>query len=188
MKNNILLLRIDRLVDAFGEQLRWLCLWITLGTFIVVMVRYLLQSGQWLGLSLTAVQESVMMAHAALFMLAAAYTLRHDEHVRVDVFYRRFSPRQRAWVEVLGTLLLLLPMATLILITSLEFVEVSWLMRERSREADGLPGVYALKALIPVSAGLLIAQGLIELWRHGRIALGATVDTGTEKLDRQGGF
>lgn len=188
MKNNTILQRIDLLVDAFGEQLRWLCLWITLGTFVVVVVRYLLQSGQWLGLSLTAVQESVMYAHAALFMLSAAYTLRHDEHVRVDVFYRRFSPRQRAWIDVAGTLLLLLPMTTLILITSLDFVEVSWLMRERSREADGLPAVYALKTLIPLSAGLLILQGLIELWRHGRIALGVAVETPPLHHDSQGGF
>jgi TRAP-type mannitol/chloroaromatic compound transport system permease small subunit len=105
-------------------------------------------------------------------MLASAYTLRSDAHVRVDVFYRRFTPRTRAIIDLLGSLLFLLPMAGFILWSSLDYVEFSWRLKEKSQEAEGLPWLYLLKTLIPLMGGLLIWQGLIEILRNAVILAG----------------
>ena len=120
-----------------------------------------------------------MYLHAMLFMLASGYTLKHNAHVRVDVLYRNFSPRRKAWVDIFGTLFLLFPMCGFILYVSLDFVQFSWQIQERSGEAEGLPYVYVLKTLIPVMAGMLLFQGLVELLRNGAILLGKS--TGTEQ-------
>lgn len=162
----------DQVTESVGKVLSWLCLWITVGTFLVVLVRYGFQSSRIGGLSLNALQESIMYSHAALFMLAAGYALKHDEHVRVDVFYRRLSPQRKAVIDLFGTFFLLLPLSTVIFYTSLDFVSVAWTMGERSREADGLPWVYVLKALIPISAGMLMLQGIVEALRQGLVLLG----------------
>jgi TRAP-type mannitol/chloroaromatic compound transport system permease small subunit len=113
-----------------------------------------------------ALQESVTYLHGLLFMLAAAYTLRHDEHVRVDIFYRRFSPHRKAWINCLGTLVFLLPVCGFIFFSSLHFVSESWRVREASPLPGGLPGVFLLKSLIPLMALTLFIQGLAELLRN----------------------
>jgi TRAP-type mannitol/chloroaromatic compound transport system permease small subunit len=128
-------------------------------TFLIVVLRYVFDMG-WIWM-----QESVLWMHAAVFMLAAAYTLNRDEHVRVDIFYRGLDPRRRALVDVLGTLLLLLPMMLFLFVSSLDYVGNSWVRGEGSREAGGLPfpAVPLLKSLIPLTAGLLILQGVANL-------------------------
>jgi TRAP-type mannitol/chloroaromatic compound transport system permease small subunit len=128
-------------------------------TFLIVVLRYVFDMG-WIWM-----QESVLWMHAAVFMLAAAYTLNRDEHVRVDIFYRGLDPRRRALVDVLGTLLLLLPMMLFLFVSSLDYVGNSWARGEGSREAGGLPfpAVPLLKSLIPLTAGLLILQGVANL-------------------------
>lgn len=137
-----------------GRAVAWLTLAMVLVTFLVVMLRYLLDSGYiWM-------QESVTWMHGLVFMLAAAYTLQHDEHVRVDIFYRRLGTRGRAWVNLLGTLFLLMPTALFIFYTSLDFVARSWRVGESSAEAGGLPALYLLKTVIPLAAVLLLLQGL----------------------------
>jgi TRAP-type mannitol/chloroaromatic compound transport system permease small subunit len=127
--------------------------------FVIVALRYVFDLG-WIWM-----QESVLWMHAATFMLAAAYTLRHDEHVRVDIFYGRLTSRGRALVDILGTLLLLLPMMIFLIVSSWDYVSVSWTIREGSREAGGLayPAVPLLKSLIPLTAGLVCLQGLANL-------------------------
>jgi len=97
--------------------------------------------------------------HALVFMLGAAYTLRHDGHVRVDIFYQQRTPRARAWINLAGTLLLLMPVCGFIIISSLDYVAAAWSIREGSREAGGLDGVFLLKTVIPVMGGLLLLQG-----------------------------
>jgi TRAP-type mannitol/chloroaromatic compound transport system permease small subunit len=128
-------------------------------TFIVVTLRYVFDLG-WIWM-----QESVIWLHAAVFMLAAAYTLKHDEHVRVDIFYRRLDARKRAWVDVVGTAVMLLPMMGSLIYLSWDYVTVSWSIREGSREAGGLPFPFVplLKTLIPVTAGLICVQGIANL-------------------------
>jgi len=144
---------LDRFAEATGRIIAWLTLGMVLITFTVVILRYLFQTGS------IAMQESVTYLHASVFMLGAAYTLKHDGHVRVDILYQRYTPRTRAWIDLLGTLLLLFPVCLFILFASLEYVANSWSLLEGSREADGLDGVFLLKTAIPVMAVLLLLQG-----------------------------
>src|SRR4051812_10700444 len=138
--------RIDRVNILIGRAASWCALAIVLIGFAVVLLRYVLGLGSiWL-------QESIIYAHAALFLLAAAWTLREGGHVRVDVLYADASPRVKAWVDLLGALLLLLPFCLAIVWFSLPYLERSWAILERSRETSGLPLVFLLKTLIPVFA------------------------------------
>ena len=147
---------IDRANTAIGRAASWCALAIVLIGFAVVLLRYVLGMGSiWL-------QDSVLYAHAALFLLAAAWTLKEGGHVRVDVFYADASPRAKASVDLLGSLLLLLPFSIAILWFSLPYVTRSWAILERSREASGLPLVFLLKTMIPVFAVLLALQGLSQ--------------------------
>jgi TRAP-type mannitol/chloroaromatic compound transport system permease small subunit len=153
---------IDRLSVAVGRVVAWLTLAMVVVTFLIVLLRYLF------GLGFIWMQESVTWMHATIFMLGAAWALRSGDHVRVDVFYKKMSPRRQGWVDLLGTLLLLLPMCGYIFFESLPYVQQSWEIRERSREASGLPGLFLLKTLIPLTALLLALQGVSDLVRAAR--------------------
>lgn len=144
---------LDSLAELTGRIISWLTLAMVIITFSVVVLRYVFESGS------IALQESVTYMHAVVFMLCAAYTLKHDAHVRVDIFYQRWSVRTRAWADLLGTLLLLVPVCVFIIASSLGYVAASWSILEGSQEAGGLDGVYLLKTAIPVMAGLLLLQG-----------------------------
>jgi TRAP-type mannitol/chloroaromatic compound transport system permease small subunit len=145
--------------EWFGRAVSWLSLLMVLITFTVVVLRYVFDLG-WIWL-----QESVTFMHGALFLVGAAYTLKHEGHVRVDIFFQQFSPRKQAWVDLLGSLLLLMPVCLFIFIVSWDYVAQSWALREGSREAGGLDGVYLFKSLILVMAGLLLMQGVSTVIR-----------------------
>lgn len=151
---------LEGISEILGGAVSWLSLVMVLVTFLIVVLRYAFDLG-WIWL-----QESVTYMHAALFLVGAAYTLKHEGHVRVDIFYRRFSPRTRAWVDLGGSLLLLLPVCLFIFSVSWEYVVQSWALYEGSREAGGLDGVYLLKSLMLVMAGLLVLQGLAQAIRR----------------------
>lgn len=141
---------IDRFSEATGKAVSWLTLVMVVVTFTIVVMRYVFDAGLiWL-------QESVIWLHAAVFMLGAAYTLKHDEHVRVDVFYRTGSARHKAWVDLLGVLLFLLPVCGFLLIKSWDFAAVSWSIKESSRESGGLP-----YPLIPMAKSILVAMPFV---------------------------
>ncbi|MCK5639779.1 MAG: TRAP transporter small permease subunit [Gammaproteobacteria bacterium] len=146
--------RLDTINEWVGRTVAWLTLAMVVITFTVVVLRYLFNIG-WI-----AMQESITYMHALVFMLGAAYTLKHEGHVRVDIFYRKFSPRTRAWVDLLGTLFLLLPVCLFIFWVSWDYVAASWRVLEGSQETGGLPLVFLLKSIIPLMAGLMILQGL----------------------------
>lgn len=152
--------RIDHLTERSGRLLAWFSLGMMVITVLVVILRYLFNLG-WI-----ALQESILYLHACAFMLGAAWTLKHDGHVRVDIFYRRLSVRGKAWVDLLGTLLLLLPVCVFIFAISFDYVWASWQLLERSQEAGGLPGVFLLKSLILLQPALLILQGVAEICRN----------------------
>jgi len=149
-------LRLDRIAELVGNAAAWMALALVLVTFTVVMLRYLFQLG-WI-----AMQESILYLHASLFLLGAAYTLKKDGHVRVDIFYRGFSAKRKALVDLLGSLLLLLPVCSFLLWASWDYVTIAWSIHEGSQEAGGLPYVYLLKTLIPVAVLLLILQGISQ--------------------------
>ena len=147
---------IDRLSELTGRLTAWLTLAMVLVTCLVVILRYVFDIGFiWL-------QESVTWMHAVVFMLGAAYTLEREEHVRVDVFYRRFGERGRAVVDLLGVVVFLLPLCGWIDWSSWDFVATSWRIGEASRESGGLPYpmVPLLKSVLVVMPAALALQGL----------------------------
>ncbi len=155
--------RIDHLMAAIGRAVMWLSLFLVLTQFSVVLMRYAFGIGSiWLS-------ESIMYAHAALFLLAAAWTLQQDGHVRVDVFYSKASPRTKAIIDLFGSIIFLIPFMAVILFFSLPYAARSWSILERSRETSGLPFVYLLKTLIPLFALLMALQGLSQAMRAVRL-------------------
>jgi TRAP-type mannitol/chloroaromatic compound transport system permease small subunit len=163
---------IDSLCRWIGYVVAWLTLAMVLVTFTIVMLRYGLNTG-WI-----AMQESVIWMHAMVFLAGAAYTLQQDGHVRVDIFYRNFGSRGKAWVDLLGTLLLLLPTCGFIFYTSWDYVATSWSLQEGSRETGGIPAIYLLKSFMLLMALLLILQGLAIAWRSLLHLLYKDQDTG----------
>ena len=125
--------RLDRISTAVGQAAAWLTLFMVIITFVVVVMRYVFDAG------LIWVQESVVWMHAMVFMLGSAYTLRAEEHVRVDVFYRNMGEQRRAWVDLVGVLIFLMPVCLFLAWKSFDFVTQSWSIREASRESGGLP-------------------------------------------------
>jgi TRAP-type mannitol/chloroaromatic compound transport system permease small subunit len=151
--------RIDRLNAAIGRTVAWLCLFVVVAQFAVVVLRYGFGIGSiWL-------TESIIYGHATLFMLAAAWTLREGGHVRVDVFYAEASPRTKAAVDLCGALLLLLPFMLVLAWFALPYVARSWAILETSRETSGIPAVFLLKTLIPLFAILMALQGVSQAIR-----------------------
>jgi len=150
---------IDRITSIIGRAGAWCCLFVVVGEFAVVILRYAFGFGS------IRLQESVLYAHAGVFMLAAAWTLQIDGHVRVDIFYAQARPRTRALIDLAGALVFLLPFAVALALLSIPYVERSWSILERSRETSGLPFVYLLKTLIPFFALLLGLQGIAQAMR-----------------------
>lgn len=161
---------IEAVTAAIGRAALWCCLYAVLAEFAVVLMRYAF------GIGSIKLQESVLYAHAGLFMLAAAWTLQVGGHVRVDVFYAQARPRTRALVDLFGAVLFLLPFAAVLAALSLPYVERSWAILERSREASGLPFVYLLKTLIPVFALLIGLQGIAQALRAALVLAGSRAD------------
>ena len=127
--------------------------------FSIVVLRYGFNIGS------IALQESITYMHGLVFMLAIAHTLKIDGHVRVDIFYQRWGTKGRAWVNLIGSLCLLLPVCIFIMHISWDYVQTSWSYYEGSREAGGLDAVFLLKSLIPLMAALLLLQGLSEVMK-----------------------
>lgn len=155
--------RIDRLTTGIGRAAAWLVLVVVLLQFALVIARYLFGLGSvWL-------TETVIYAHAALFMLASAWTLSAGGHVRVDIFYAEGSPRTKARVDLLGALLLLLPFMLVLVWLSVPYAARSWAILEHSQEASGLPLVFVLKTLIPLFALLMALQGIAQAIRAAAV-------------------
>ena len=157
---------IDRVSAAVGRAAAWCCLFIVLVEFSTVVLRYAF------GIGSIAAQESVLYAQAALFTLAAAWTLQAGGHVRVDVFYAQAKPRMQALVDLFGALVFLLPFASVLGLLSIPYAARSWAILERSRETSGLPLVYLLKTLIPTFAVLIGLQGVAQAIRAAHVLIG----------------
>ena len=155
-----LVARIDSFTDRMGRIIAWLMLAMVLLTLVIVVMRYALDQGAIL------LQESVMYLHAVAFMLGIPFALKQDVHVRVDIVYARLSPRGRAWVDLAGHLLFLVPVSLFILVYSHGYVASAWRIMEGSAEVGGMPAVFLLKTLIPVMATLLLLQGSAEILRN----------------------
>ena len=158
---------IDALSEVTGRAVAWLALFMVLLQFAIVLMRYVF------GVGSIFMQEGMIYLHASLFMLAAAYTLKHNGHVRVDVFYRTASPKRKAWTNLLGTLFLLWPFCFVVVEASLPYVMDAWAIREGSKETSGIQAVFLLKTLIPVFAVLVALQGLSLMAHSVRVIAGA---------------
>ncbi len=155
MKPLIWLVRtVDGLNGLIGRAVSWLLLPVVLLAFAVVLLRYVAGTGYpWFS-------EIYTWLNGAVVMLAAAYVLREGGHVRVDLFYKSMSRRNRAWVDLIGVWTLLLPMMGTIFYLSLPIVERSWRMREASATADGLGFLFVVKTCVLVFCVLVSLQGI----------------------------
>jgi len=155
---------INTFNKAIGYGVAWLAIAMMLVTSTVVFMRYGLNTGSLM------LQDSVTYMHASLFMLGTAYALQQEAHVRVDIFYRSFSARSKAWVDSLGAIIFLLPLCVFLFWISWHYVAQSWSIQESSADAGGIPAVFLLKSLLlamPVLLGLQaisqVASNLITL-------------------------
>lgn len=155
---------VDRLNDWIGGAVAWLVpAMVLLGAFNAV-ARY---AGRWAGFNLSsnAYLELQWYLFSLIFLLGAAHTLRRDAHVRVDVLYGRLAPRARDWLDIVGTLVFLIPFCFFVLWLSWPMVRNSWQVLEISSDPGGLPR-YPIKSVIPVAFVLLLLQGMAEIARR----------------------
>ncbi|MDC9726061.1 MAG: TRAP transporter small permease subunit [Gammaproteobacteria bacterium] len=153
---------IESITEWVGRTASWLVLAMVLLICYDVAMRYLFQQGS------VALQELEWHLFALIFLLGSAYTLKHDEHVRVDILYqsRFLTDKHRALINIFGTLLFLLPFCILMLITAWPFVENAFYYNEGSPDPGGLPYRYLLKATLLIAFGLLILQGIAGLLKN----------------------
>ncbi|MBL4712085.1 MAG: TRAP transporter small permease subunit [Gammaproteobacteria bacterium] len=151
---------IENFIDWSGRTVSWLSLLLVLVTFVVVVLRYVFDYGS------IALQETATYLHASVFLVGMAYTMQQNAHVRVDIFYSRFSKHTKAWVDLFGALFLLLPFMLFVSWISWRYITDSWSVFEGSREAGGLPAVFLLKTLILVMTTLLILQACTQITRN----------------------
>jgi len=167
---------VDALNDWIGKAIQWLVLLMVLVGAASTLLRY---SARWLGLTLnlTPISEAGWYMFSVIFLLGAAYALRHDVHVRVDVLYERLGAKARSWVDLGGTVLFLIPFSILMLWVSYPAVRTSWQIRETSPDPGGLPR-WPIKALILVSFGLLLLQAVSQTVRAVDVIRSGTGDAG----------
>ncbi len=150
---------LDRINRATGRAARWFVVAMVALQFVIVLLRYVF------GISFIFLDEGVLYLHCMIFMLGAGYTLLVDGHVRVDIFYSRWSARGRARLNGLGAAFALLPGAAAIAWFSLPFVSNSWKNLDGAISVGGIPATFLLKSLIPAFCLLLLLQGLSGLLR-----------------------
>ena len=172
---------IDRVNERLGVGIYWLSLFMVLIGAYNAVARYFDRFTGW-GMSSNTYIELQWYLFSLLFLLSAAYTLKHNSHVRVDVFYGRLSPERKAWVNALGTVFFLFPFCILMLIMSIPSVLNSWEVWEMSPDPGGLPR-YPIKTMIPIAFFLLILQGISMLIKQVHILKGSNEEGGTGRME-----
>lgn len=145
---------VDKINKTVGKYTSWLSTILVLVVVFDVISRYVFND------SSVAIQEAEWHIFAILFLMGSAYTLLVDNHVRVDLFYSKFSAKKKAWIDLIGIILFFIPFVFAVFYTSINYVENSFLLSESSPDPGGLPMRYALKAIIPISFFLLLLQGI----------------------------
>lgn len=157
---------IDRISDKIGQGVGWLTTLMVLIVFYDTVMRYAFNKGN------VALQEFEWHLFAVVFLIGAAYTLKQGGHVRVDILFINFSKKTKAWVDLIGTFVFLIPFAVMIILSTQKFIGNSWAVREISPDPGGLPMRYLLKAMIPAGFILLIIQGISEAGKNLLVILG----------------
>ncbi len=160
----VFLIRCSKSIDAFTERIGSAVSWLTALLMIIicidVIMRYLFSSTK------TWVIELEWHIFSIIFLIGAAYTLLHDKHVRVDLFYEKYSERDKSITDIAGVLLFLVPWASVVIYYGVEYAMNSFSFKESSSQPNGLPARYIIKSFIALGFGLLVLQGLSELIRH----------------------
>ena len=145
---------INQITDKVGQGVAWLTSVLVLIICYDVVMRYAAnQTYAW-------ILELEWHIFALIFLLGAAYTLKHDKHVRVDLFYAKMSPRDKAWVNLVGGLLFLIPWCLIVIYFSFNYAYASYSIGEGSPDPGGLPARYLIKFAVPLGIGLLFLQAL----------------------------
>ena len=158
--------KISHIIDLFNEKIgiltSYLAIPLILITFFVAFMRYALDFGS------IAIQEITIYLHALIFTVGASYTLKNNMHVRIDIFYNKFSNNLKKNINLFGTIFFLLPSCILIFITSFNYVISSIMLLESSKEAGGLPILYILKSYILLMVFTLFLQAISEIIKNSR--------------------
>ncbi|MDY7008061.1 MAG: TRAP transporter small permease subunit [Cyanobacteriota bacterium] len=168
------LLRLSRMIDRLNELIGRLTYWLVLLMILVgvwnVIGRYL---GRSVGQNLTsnAFIEVQWYIFDLVFLLGGAYCVKHNQHVRVDIFYNRWSPKRKALANLIGTILFLIPFSLIVIFVSWGAVLNSWAILETSPDPGGLPR-YPIKTMIIVSFVLLFLQGISEAIKNFAVFTG----------------
>jgi TRAP-type mannitol/chloroaromatic compound transport system permease small subunit len=166
---------IERVNGAIGKAAAWMVLFMVLVQFALVLMRYVFGTGSLF------MQESIIYAHAIVFMMASAWTLANDGHVRVDIFYSTASPRSKAAVDLFGVVFFLLPMCWLLWWVGYPYVARSWSVLEGSRETSGIPAIFLLKTVILVFVVTLALQGIALAVRSAVTIFRPDAQTGDDR-------
>ncbi|MCP4671652.1 MAG: TRAP transporter small permease subunit [Desulfobacula sp.] len=157
---------VDGLSDKIGYFVGWLTTILVVVVFYDTFMRYVFHKGN------VALQELEWHLFAIIFLLGAAYTLKQGGHVRVDIIYLKLSSKTKAWIDVLGTFVFLIPFSIMVILSSKGFVLNSWSVREVSPDPGGLPARYFLKAMIPLGFSFLLVQGLSQACKSFMVIMG----------------
>jgi len=150
---------VDKTNEFIGKSSSWLT------TFLVLVVVYDVVLRYAFNISSVGMQELEWHVFAVLFLMGAAYTLLKDDHVRVDLFYSKFNEKQKAWTNFIGSLLFLIPFILIVIYTSANYVNNSFVLNESSPDPGGIPARYILKSFIPLSFFFLLLQGIALLFK-----------------------
>lgn len=157
---------IDGLNDKIGHFVGWLTTLMVLVVFYDTFMRYVFHKGN------VALQELEWHLFAIIFLIGAAYTLKEGGHVRVDIIYLKLSSKTKAWIDLIGTFVFLIPFAIMVILSTKGFILNSWNVREVSPDPGGLPARYVLKAMIPIGFSLLTLQGLSQACKCFMVIIG----------------
>ena len=160
IKRGVLLKYIDKLSEWTGRVFAWLIIPLTFGTVYEVVARY--------GFNAPTIwaYDMTYMLCGTLFMMGVAYTIRHNSHVRVDVFYHMLSPRQKSILETCLYLIVFFPVAVALLVKGASYFWESWVLRETASLSPWRPIIYPFKAVLPIAVFLMILQGIAEFIRN----------------------
>ncbi len=168
----------DKINEGFGFVANWLT------TLLVAVVCFDVFNRYIFGHTNPAMYEFEWHIYAIIFLFGAGYAFKHDKHVRVDITYARFSPKVKAWVNLIGAIIFLLPFCALVVYATKDWVYQSWLIKETSPDPGGLPMRYLLKACIPLCFILLFIQGIAEALKSFFFIFGTQEDKDELQLDK----
>lgn len=157
---------IDACNDKIGKLVGWLSTLMVLIVFYDTVMRYAFNKGN------VGLQEMEWHLFAIIFLIGAAYTLKEGGHVRVDILFIHFNKKTKAWVDMMGSLIFLIPFCIMVIYSTQKYVGNSWAVREISPDPGGLPARYLLKAMIPTGFFLLILQGFSEMFKNLFVIVG----------------